>query len=246
MTSSFLRVIEQVRAEVTSNAQTSASALAGHLGRLGSIADHAASETAPETAEAERELAAWVVDLVTAATDDRHGRDDGEIRSELAAIRHQLDRIEDAGGVILRAVLALAQDGVAVRLVLSAAALTYEQGSGQSTPTKFKGDTMSVQITDDQQVAYTVAAEDDKGQPVSDTLTWSESSGGLVVTVTPSADGTSAEFVAVDPGVSTITVTDGTLSASDTITVVAGAVSQLVLTPGTPEAQPAAPVPPAV
>ena len=60
MTSSFLRVIEQVRAEVTSNAQTSASALAGHLGRLGSIADHAASETAPETAEAERELAAWV------------------------------------------------------------------------------------------------------------------------------------------------------------------------------------------
>jgi len=64
--------------------------------------------------------------------------------------------------------------------------------------------------------------------------------------VTPSADGTSAEFVAVDPGVSTITVTDGTLSASDTITVVAGAVSQLVLTPGTPEAQPAAAVPPAV
>jgi hypothetical protein len=49
-------------------------------------------------------------------------------------------------------------------------------------------------------------------------------------------------FAAVAPGSATITVTDGTLSASDLITVTAGAAASLVLTPGTPESEtPAAP-----
>jgi len=96
---------------------------------------------------------------------------------------------------------------------------------------------MSVTMTDDQEVTYTVAPEDDKGFPVSDTLTWSESSGGAVVTVTPSADTLSALFVSVAPGTSTISVTDGTLSATDIITVTAGTVASLVLTPGTPVAE---------
>jgi hypothetical protein len=92
-------------------------------------------------------------------------------------------------------------------------------------------------MTDDQEVTYTCAPEDDKGFPVSDTLTWTESSGGTVVTVTPSADTLSALFVSVAPGTSTISVTDGTLSATDIITVTAGGVASLVLTPGTPAAQ---------
>jgi len=127
------------------------------------------------------------------------------------------------------------------RLVLTVAPNTFEQGQpALSSPTRI-GEHMSVTLTDTEQVQYTVAAEDSKGFPVSDSLTWSESSAGATVTLTPSADGLSAEFVAVAPGSSTITVTDGTLTATDSIDVVAGAASQLVLTPGTPEAVAAAP-----
>ena len=39
-------------------------------------------------------------------------------------------------------------------------------------------------------------------------------------------------FTAVAPGTANISVTDGTLTASDLITVTAGAVASLVLTPG--------------
>jgi len=96
-------------------------------------------------------------------------------------------------------------------------------------------------MTDDQMVTYVCEPEDDKGFAVGDTLTWSESSGGAVVTAAPSADGMSCVFSAVAPGDSTVSVTDGTLSASDTVTVTAGGVASLVLTPGTPVAEAAAP-----
>ena len=99
---------------------------------------------------------------------------------------------------------------------------------------------MSVTMTDDQQVSYSVEPEDDKGFATSDTITWSSDDGGAVLTVTPSADGLSCVFAAVAPGSATITASDGTLSASDLITVTAGGVASLVLTPGTPEAEPAA------
>ena len=103
---------------------------------------------------------------------------------------------------------------------------------------------MSVTMTDTQEVSYAVEPEDSKGAQVSDTLTWTESSAGAVVTATPSADGLSCVFAAVDPGTSTITVTDGTLTGTDIITVVAGSVASLVLTPGVPTDEPApAPAP---
>lgn len=130
-------------------------------------------------------------------------------------------------------------DARPARLNLTAAPFTFSQGPpGPGTPTRYTGgNNMSVTMTDDQEVTYTCAPEDDKGFPVSDTLTWTESSGGTVVTVTPSADTLSALFVSVAPGTSTISVTDGTLSATDIITVTAGGVASLVLTPGTPAAQ---------
>lgn len=130
-------------------------------------------------------------------------------------------------------------DARPAQLALSAAPFTFSQGPpGPGVPTRYTGgNSMSVTMTDDQEVTYTVAPEDDKGFPVSDTLTWSESSGGAVVTVTPSADTLSALFVSVAPGTSTISVTDGTLSATDIITVTAGTVASLVLTPGTPVAE---------
>lgn len=91
---------------------------------------------------------------------------------------------------------------------------------------------MSVTMTDVQAVSYACEPEDSRGFAVSDALTWSEDSGGAVVTAAPSADGLSCEFTAVAPGTATVSVTDGTLSASDLITVTVGGVASLVLTPG--------------
>ena len=124
------------------------------------------------------------------------------------------------------------------RLRLRAAPFTFPEGHpGPGVPTKHQGDGMSVTMSDSEQVTYAVAAEDSKGFPVSDTITWSSDDAGAVLTVTPSADGLSCDFAAVAPGSATITASDGTLSASDLITVVTGAVTQLVLTPGTPVAE---------
>jgi hypothetical protein len=125
------------------------------------------------------------------------------------------------------------------RLRLHPSPFTFAEGTpGPGVPTITTGETgMSVTMTDDQEVTYACEPEDDKGAQVADTLTWSESSGGAVVTATPSADGLSCAFAAVAPGTSTITVTDGTLSGTDLITVTPGAVASLVLTPGTPVAE---------
>jgi hypothetical protein len=131
-------------------------------------------------------------------------------------------------------------------LRLTPAPFTYQQPAypGPAVPTQTGANGMSVTMSDTQEVSYAVEPEDSKGAQVADTLTWSESSAGAVVAVTPSADGLSAVFAAVAPGTSTITVTDGTLSGTDLITVVPGAVASLVLTPGTPTDEPApAPAP---
>ncbi len=126
------------------------------------------------------------------------------------------------------------------RLVLTPAPYTFAQGNpARRVPTQIQGDGMSVQMNDDQQVTYSVAAKDDKGFDVSDAITWSSDDGGAVLTVTTSPDSMSATFAAVAPGTATITASDGTLSASDLITVTPGDVASLVLSPGAPEAQPA-------
>lgn len=127
------------------------------------------------------------------------------------------------------------------RLRLFPAPYTFAQPAypGPAVRTKTGDNGMSVTMTDAQQVTYTCEAEDSKNFPVSDTLTWSSDDNGAVLTVTPSADGTSCVFAAVAPGSATISVTDGTLSASDLITVTPGGVASLVLTPGTPTDEPA-------
>ena len=112
---------------------------------------------------------------------------------------------------------------------------------GPAVTTQTGDDGMSVSISDTQQVEYAVEAEDSRGFAVADSLTWSSDDNGAVVTVTPAADGMSCVFAAVAPGTATISVTDGTLSASDLITVTPGAVASLVLTPGAVTDEPAAP-----
>ena len=148
------------------------------------------------------------------------------------------------------AVLAAANDFLAwitsARLRLRARALTFEQGDPSiSQPTRYTAGG-KVQLTDTQQVTLTVEPEDSKQQPTSDTLTWT-SADSTVVSLVPSADTLSCLCVAGNPGAGVVvTVTDGTLSASESFDVVAGAAAALVITAGTPEAQPApAPIPPA-
>jgi hypothetical protein len=124
------------------------------------------------------------------------------------------------------------------RLVLTVSPITFEQGHpALHHRTKRTGDKMSVTMTDDQEVTYSVQAQDDKGNAVGDTLTWSSDDAGAVVTLTPSADTLSCLFASVNPGTANISVTDGTLSAADSIVVTAGAAASLVLTPGTPVAE---------
>ena len=123
------------------------------------------------------------------------------------------------------------------RLAISADPLTYAQGNpALSQATRFIGG--AVQLTDTQQVTLSVEPEDSKGFPTSDTLTWS-SSDDTVVSLQPSADTLSCLCVAGNPGAAvTVTVTDGTISASDNFDVVPSGTASLVITEGTPEQQP--------
>jgi hypothetical protein len=132
---------------------------------------------------------------------------------------------------------------IRMRLIITAAPLTYEQGSpARSVSTKIDGGI--VQLTDTQQVTLSVAAEDSKGFAVSDTLTWS-SADDTIVSLQPAADGMSCLCVAGNPGTgNVVTVTDGTLTATESFDVVPSGVATLTITPGTPEDQPAAPAAP--
>lgn len=122
------------------------------------------------------------------------------------------------------------------RLHLRPAPFTFQQPAypGPAVHTKTGDHGMSVSMTDSEEVTYTCEPEDSKGVAVSDTLTWSSDDNGAVLTLTPSADTLSCLFAAVAPGTANISVTDGTLSGTDVITVTAGGVATLVLTPGTP------------
>lgn len=121
---------------------------------------------------------------------------------------------------------------------------TFDQAApeGPGMPTIRKGTT--VQLTDLQQVTLSVAEQDAKGQPVSDTLSWSVDN-GAVIAITPSADTQSCLCVAGTDGTATVTVADNSvnppLTASDTLTVVSSAATTLVINEGTPEDQPAPP-----
>ena len=137
-------------------------------------------------------------------------------------------------------------EGPAV-LVLAHDTITYEQAApdGPGTPTVMKGN--AVQLTDLQQVTLSVAEQDSKGQPVSDSLTWSVDN-PAVIALTPSADTQSCLCVAGTDGTAVVTVTDSSvtppLTASDTLTVVSSAATTLTITEGPVQDQPPA-APPA-
>ena len=136
-------------------------------------------------------------------------------------------------------------EGPAV-LFLTIDPTTFDQAApeGPGTPTVRKGST--VQLTDLQQVTLSVAEQDSKGQPVSDSLVWSVDQ-PAVISLVPSADTQSCLCVAGVDGTAVVTVTDNSvtppLTASDTLTVVSSAATSLVINEGTPEDQPP-PAPP--
>jgi hypothetical protein len=120
---------------------------------------------------------------------------------------------------------------------------TFDQAApeGPGQPTIRKGQT--VQLNDLQQVTLSVAEQDSKGQPVSDSLVWSVDNGD-VISLVPSADTQSCLCVAGIDGTATVTVTDNSvnppLTASDAFVVVSSAATNLVISEGTPEDQPPA------
>ena len=113
------------------------------------------------------------------------------------------------------------------RITLNDPVITEAAAPGRPVPIQRTGANMAVTITDTQVATYTVSETDSKGFPVTDAIVWSEDSAGAVVT----SDGAGG-FTAVAPGVANVTATDGSLSASDAITVDNSAPTALVL--GTP------------
>ena len=119
------------------------------------------------------------------------------------------------------------------RLVVRASSITYHQGTPPDPVlTRIEGG--KVQLTDIQQVTLTAAPEDSKGFPTADTLTWTVDD-PAVVSLQPSDDTLSCLCVAGNPGTATVTVSDGTISGSDAFVVSSSAVSQIVVSGGSPE-----------
>lgn len=116
-----------------------------------------------------------------------------------------------------------------------------DQTTGQPTGTTHTGGTM--QLHDNEQVTLAVAEADAKGVALQDTLTWTVAD-ETVSTLVVAGDTQSALLVAGLPGSTVVTVTDGALSATLAVDVVAGGVATITITPGTVETQPPA-APPA-
>jgi len=99
-------------------------------------------------------------------------------------------------------------------------------------------ETGPVQITDTQQFAVSVEAVDSKGFPTADDFTAS-SSDETIATVTEAEDGRTFTIVAGNPGSAVITITDGTLSATEAVDVVAGDTAKITIVEGPVAEQPA-------
>lgn len=100
---------------------------------------------------------------------------------------------------------------------------------------------MPTVMTDGQQATYPAAeAEDSKGFQVADTvtLTTDDDTAQAVAARTDNADG-STKFVAVAPGVITLTWSDGNLTTVDTLQVTPGGAAQIVVGSPVVEDQPA-------
>jgi len=101
-----------------------------------------------------------------------------------------------------------------------------------------------MQLRDDEQVDLSVTATDAKGQPVTgDTVTWTVDDES-VVTLKVSDDTKTATVVAGTVGSAVVTLTDGTVTATEAVDVVAGDVALVTIAVGTPVKQtPAAEAP---
>lgn len=88
-----------------------------------------------------------------------------------------------------------------------------------------------MQLHDTEQFTLTLEAQDSKGFAVADTLTWTVDDPN-VVSLQVSSDTMSATILAGAPGSAVVTITDGTLTATEAVDVVPGAVAKLVLTEG--------------
>jgi hypothetical protein len=107
---------------------------------------------------------------------------------------------------------------------------------------------ITMQLTADQQVELSISGEDAYGNPVdiSGDLAWTSSDESIVVVQPGSGDATKAVAFAVGPtGTAAVTVSndvdsDGTgdFQGSLAIDVVAGDITEIVITPGTPEDKP--------
>jgi hypothetical protein len=93
-----------------------------------------------------------------------------------------------------------------------------------------------MQIHDDEQFTLSVTETDAKGFPVVEELTWTVDNEDSV-TLQVSDDKQSAVVVAGNPGSAVITLTDGTLTVTEAVDVVAGDGALITLNEGTPEKQ---------
>lgn len=85
-----------------------------------------------------------------------------------------------------------------------------------------------VTIKDNQKFTASIAPVDAKGNPATDAGPFTWSGDATLITVTPAADGLSADVAAVGPlGSTQLSVTDGTLTGTLQIDIVGGAVTAL-------------------
>lgn len=99
-----------------------------------------------------------------------------------------------------------------------------------------------MQMHDNEQFTLSVTESDAKGFPVIDAVEWTVDN-AEVVSLVVSEDKQSCLVVAGVPGSAVITITDGALSATEAVDVVAGAAALISIQEGTVEPQPEAPAP---
>jgi hypothetical protein len=121
-----------------------------------------------------------------------------------------------------------------VRIRLTAGPVV-DQATGLPTGTTLGG--IPVQIHDNEQFTLTADPQDSKGVDLADALTWT-SSDESVVTLAVSDDTHTATVVAGMPGSAVVTVSDGTLTATEAVDVVPGGVATITVTEGPVEKQP--------
>jgi hypothetical protein len=114
----------------------------------------------------------------------------------------------------------------AVRMTLTASAPVPQTTPGSTT----EGNTM--QLHDTEEFTLSVAETDAKGQPVTtDTITWTVAD-PTVATLQVAADTYSAVVVAGNVGSTVVTLTDGTITATEAVDVIAGVATAIVLNEG--------------